>query len=185
MKLHRKKRINAIFTLYSRYRLYGYSIVNFQLKKCGLLNSLGDERDSIVYDAVDEAIEAFDENKGSFKSLLSKIIINITLKYVNKFSRDPLSDYISLDEERKIGDELVFMDSSINNISNEKEIMFNTEIDFIKDNYNGRYQRRIKRMVEMKRDGFTYKEIAVRYQTTEKAVRAIFYRLKIRMNKIK
>lgn len=185
MKLHRKKRINAFFPLYSKYRFYGYSIVNFQLKKCGLLSSLGDERDSIVFDAINEAIEAFDEHKGNFKSLLSKIIINITLKYVNKFSRDPLSDYVSLDEERKIGDELVFMDSNVVDVDNEKDMIFNNEIEFIKNNYNGRYQRRIKRMVEMKRDGFTYHEIGVRYQMSEKAVRAIFYRLKIRMNQIK
>jgi len=109
----------------------------------------------------------------------------MTLKCINKFSRDPLADYVSLDENLKTSDEMIFMDSVIINASNDEPSKTSNELDIIKKYYKGHYQRRIQRMIEMRRDGFSYKEIGVRYQMSSKSVRAIFYRLKIRLDKEK
>jgi len=185
VRLHRQKRINAFFTLYSRYRNYGYSIVCSQLVKFKLLNSLDSEKESIVFDAITQSLKTFDENKGSFKTLFSNICMNMTLKCISKFSRDPLADYVSLDESLKITDEMVFMDSVIINASDDQPNKTSDELKAIKKYYKGHYQRRILRMLEMKRDGFSYKEIGNRYQMSSKSVRAIFYRLKIRLDKEK
>lgn len=110
--------------------------------------------------------------------------MNITLRYISKFSKDPLSDYISFDDNLKMGDEMIFMDSKVINAStddNEKNV--NDELEVLKKYYKGPYQRRIERMVEMRKDGFSFSEIGVRYQMSDKAVRAIFYRLKLRLKK--
>lgn len=112
--------------------------------------------------------------------------MHMTLKCANKFARDPLADYVSLDDNLKITDEMMFMDSVIINASSdEPSKSSNNELKVIKKYYKGHYQRRIERMIEMKRDGFSYKEIGIRYQMSSKAVRAIFYRLKIRLDKEK
>lgn len=180
--MHRKKRINAFFPLYNRYRRYGFSIVYHQLNKCGLVNALDDDKESIVFEATNEAIKSFDELKGCYKTLFANIVAHMTLRCVNQFLRDPLSDYISLDDDIKLNDEMVFMDSAFINASIDKSNLHVNELEIIKKYYKGHYQRRIQRMIEMKRDGFSYKEIGIRYQMSPKAVRAIFYRLKIRID---
>lgn len=147
--------------------------------------SLSDEKESIVFEAINEAIKTFDKDKGTFKSLFSNICMNMTLRCVSKFSRDPLADYVSLDDSLKLTDEMVFMDSVIINASDDTPSKTSNELDIIKKYYKGHYQRRIQRMIEMKRDGFSYKEIGIRYQMSSKSVRAIFYRLKIRLDKEK
>lgn len=193
VSLHQQKRVNAFFTLYSRYRNYGYAIIYRTLEQSKLINALRDERDAILYDAIMETISCFDKERGNFRQLLSVVITHQTINYIREFKKDPLSDYLSLDSTVTESSNLRFMDSltfadkeaSPRDIINVSDNAKKVEI-----NYKGVHKRRINRMIRLKEAGYSYKEIAEVLNCTEKSVRAIFYRIKKRIdikdnNKIK
>lgn len=191
--LHQDKRVNAFFIIYRRYKNYGYAVIYRTLEKYNLINALYDEKDAILYDSIMEAMACFNETRGTFRKLLSAIINYHTSRCVREFKKDPLSDYISLDAQCSEDGNLRFSDSLIvaNQEASPQEIVNLSEKEKkVIINYSGGYKRRIKKMVRLKQEGFTFKEIAKEFNTTEKAVRSIFYRIKRRIelkdnNKIK
>lgn len=183
--LHQRKRLNAFFTIYNRYKNYGYSIVITTLKKYQFYNALREEKDAILYDSIIEALDVFDKKRGTFRNLISSIIEHQTIAHIREFSRDPLSDYISLDASYKEGTNLRFADSltfadksdspkqTIELDDNEKEAVINC---------SGIHKRRIKEMIRLRKLGYSFEEIAKKFKTTKNAVRAVFYRIKKRIN---
>lgn len=193
VSLHRLKRLNAFFVLYARYKNYGYAIIYHTLARCKLVNALKDEKDAIVYDSIMEAIRCFDKERGNFRQLLSAIVKHQTLNYVREFKKDPISDYVSLDASLTEGSNLRFMDSltfADKEASPQAIIDLDENTKKVVTNYNGAYKRRLKKMMELKKQGYSYQEIARKFRTSSGAVRAIFYRIKRQMdakdsNKIK
>ena len=185
VSLHQQKRVNAFFTLYSRYRNYGYAIIYRTLEKSKLINALRDERDAILYDAIMEAINCFDKQRGNFRQLLSAVITNQTLHYIREFKKDPLSDYLSLDSSVTESSNLRFMDSltfADKEASPREIINVNDHVKKVEVNYHGVHKRRINKMIHLKEIGFSYKEIADEFKCSEKSVRAIFYRIRKQIN---
>lgn len=191
--LHQKKRLNAFFTIYNRYQNYGYAIIYHTLGKYKLINSLKEEKDAILYDSIMEGLATFDLKRGTFRNLLSTIITNLTLNYIREFQKDPLSDYISLDANIEEGNNLIFADSGTfadkNELPNEI-IDANRHAEKLMANYTGIHKRKIREMIRLKESGYTYEEIAAKLKMSTKAVDAIFYRIKKRIdvknnNKIK
>lgn len=193
VSLHQQKRANVFFIIYSRYKNYGYAIIYRTLEKSNLANALYDDKDAILYDSIIQALEIYTESRGSFRKLISTILTNRTINYVNKFKKDPISDYISIDSNYKEGSNLLFSDSlafADKDASPQERINLDYHNKKVVTNYRGMYKRRIKKMVALKKEGYTYKEIAKAFNTTEKAVESIFYRIKRRIdlkdsNKIK
>lgn len=179
--LHQQKRLNAFFTIYGRYKNYGYAIVYNTLGKYKLINALKDEKDAIIYDSIMECLNVFDLRRGTFRKLFNAVVANQTVNYVREFQKDPLSDYISLDtniEESgylRFADSLTLADKSgspgefINLGDSTKKFMVN---------YTGAHKRKIKKMMQLKEQGFTFREIAKKFKMSENAVRAVFYRIK-------
>lgn len=185
VSLHQKKRVNAFFVIYKRYQNYGYAVVYHTLEKAKLINALKDERDAILYDSIIEALACFDKKRGTFRQLLASIIANQTANYIREFSKDPLSDYVSLDD--KFGDHsnLRFSDSSTladQNASPRDAIDLDENMEKIGGSYRGVHRRRLKRMISLREEGYSFEEIAREYDTTERAVRAVFYRIKRQMD---
>ncbi|MCQ2787129.1 MAG: hypothetical protein MJ199_01875 [Bacilli bacterium] len=185
VRLHQRKKLNAFFIIYNRYKNYGYTIISNLLAKYNLVNALQDERDAILYDTIMECLEVFDSKRGTFRKLFNAAVANHTTTYIREFQKDPLSDYISLDaniEESgnyRYADSLTFADKN-----DSPKTIINLE-DKSKDlivNYDGSHKRRIKKMVRLREEGYTFKEIAKRFRITEKATRAIFYRIRKRVN---
>lgn len=193
VSLHQQKRVNAFFVLYTRYKNYGYAIIIDTLLKYKLINALKDERDAILYDSIMEAIGCFDKSRGTFRQLLSAIIKNQTVNYIREFRKDPLSDYVSIDSASKDGMSLRFSDSftiADKEASPSERINLDDHAKKVMINYTGPNKRRVKKMAQLREAGYSYKEIAKEFKTSEPAVRAIFYRIKRRMdakdnNKIK
>lgn len=191
--LHQQKRINAFFIIYNRYQNYGTAIIYRTLDKSNLFNALKEEKDAIFYDSVMEALARYDQKRGTFRKLLSAILTNMTINYIRQFKKDPLSDYVSIDANLQENGTLVFADSLA---VVDKEASPQDTINIIEDhkkvivNYDGVHKRRIKRIIDLKREGYSYLEIARKIKTTEKAVRGVLYRIKKRIdmkdnNKIK
>lgn len=183
--LHQKKRVNAFFILYRRYKNYGYAVVYNTLEQYNLVNALKDEKDSILYDSIIEAIASFDKNKGTFRNLLAAIITNQTINCIREFSKDPLSDYISLDAGYRDGSNLRFADSVIVAAKDDapgETINCDDRSKKVVINYHGVYKRNIRKMIRLREMGYSYAEIARKFKSTEKAIRAIFYRLKRKVN---
>lgn len=185
VSLHQQKRTNAFFIIYARYKNYGYAVIYRTLEKYNLTNALLDERDAILYDSIMEALDAFEESRGTFRKLISTILTNRTTNTIRKFKKDPISDYISIDTNNTEGNELLFSDSlafADKEESPQQKINLDYHNKKVVTNYHGVYKRRIKKMVELREEGYTYKEIAKAFKTTERAVRGIFYRVKRRIN---
>lgn len=192
VSLHQQNRTNAFFIIYARYKNYGYAVIYRTLEKYNLVNALLDERDAILYDSIMEALDMFNESRGTFRQLISTILTNRTANLVRKFKKDPISDYVSIDNNYNEG-ELMFSDSLVfadKEASPQEIINLDYHNKKMVTNYNGVYKRKLKKMVELREKGYTYKEIAKAFKTTERAVRGIFYRIKRRIvlkenNKIK
>ncbi|MCQ2796616.1 MAG: hypothetical protein MJ213_04905 [Bacilli bacterium] len=182
--LHQRKKINAFFIIYNRYKNYGYSVISNLLVKYNLVNALQDEKDAILYDTIMECLEAFDPKRGSFRKLFNAAISNLTANYIRDFQKDPLSDYISLDASIEEGSNYRFADSlTFADKGSSPKAIINLE-DKSKDlivNYDGVHKRRIKKMIRLREEGYTFKEIAKKMKITEKAARAIFYRIRKRI----
>lgn len=178
--LHQQKKINAFFILYGRYKTYGYAIVLKTLNKTSYLNALKEEKDTIIYDALNDAIEQFDVSRGSFRNLFSIITERKTYNYIREFKRNPLSDYISIDAindetNTQLVDTLTFADqepSPIDYMNTMEQKRIVTDI------CHGIYKRKIRNMIKMRQMGFSFEEIANHYHTTAGAIRSKFYRLK-------
>lgn len=178
--LHQQKKINAFFILYGRYKTYGYAIVLKTLNKTSYLNALKEEKDTIIYDALNDAIEQFDVSRGSFRNLFSIITERKTYNYIREFKRNPLSDYISIDaltddKNIQLVDTLTFADPDPSPIEYINSL---EQKNLVTDICNGRYKRKIRKMMKMRQMGFSYEEIAKHYHTTAGAIRSKFYRLK-------
>lgn len=185
VSLHQKKRVNAFFVIYKRYQNYGYAVVYRTLEKFKLINALKDERDAILYDSIMEALTCFDKKRGTFRQLLASIIANQTANYVREFSKDPLSDYVSLDDRFGDHSNLRFSDSSTlvdRNATPRDVINFDENVGKVGVSYRGIHKRRLKKMISLKEEGYSFEEIAREFNTTAKAVRAVFYRIKRQMD---
>ena len=183
--LHQQKRVNAFFVIYKRYHNYGYAVIYRTLEKYKLVNALKDERDAILYDAIMEGLKAFDNTRGTFRKLMSSILEHETINYVREFRKDPLSDYISLDSTLVEGTNLRFADSltfADKSASPQELVNFNERNIKVEKNYSGIHKRKIKSMMHLKEIGYTYHEIAIKFDISEKAVRSIFYRIKRKIN---
>lgn len=183
--LHQKKRINAFFILYNRYQNYGCAIILHTLEKHKLVNALKEEKDAILYDSIMKALATFNKTRGTFRQLLSAVIANQTALRIREFKKDPLSDYISLDATFRDGSNLRFADSLTlaSKVATPQDLVnLSEETKKLSHNYKGIYKRKIKKIVEFKEEGYSYQEIAKKLDISEKAVRAIFYRLKKRID---
>lgn len=193
VSLHHKKRVNAFFTLYNRYKNYGYAVIYRVLEKYKLVNALKDERDAIFYDAIMKTIECYDGKRGTFRKLFISVITHLTIERVREFSNDPLSDYISLDANVREDSTLRFADSltfADQEASPPELINLDDETKKVNINCQGLYKRRIDAMTQLKESGFSNKEIAHKFKMSDSAVRSVFYRIKHRIevkdnNKIK
>ncbi|MCQ2792631.1 MAG: hypothetical protein MJ208_03830 [Bacilli bacterium] len=191
--LHQQKRINAFFTIYQRYRNYGYVIIYRTLEKSHFVNALKDERDAILYDAIMESLDAFDKERGTFRKLFSTVVEHQTINYVREFKKDPLSDYISIDTVFNENSDFRYADSLLladKDMTPQDRLNINDNTKRVNANYDGIYRRKIKKMIKLKEQGFSNLEIAKRFKTSEGAVRSVFYRIRKRIagknsNKIK
>lgn len=183
--LHQQKRLNAFFTIYNRYKAYGTTIIYSILEKHKLVNALRDEKDAILYDGIMECLSAFNPKRGTFRKLFNAVITNQTKSYVREFKRDPLSDYVSLDASIEESDTLRFADSltfADKNDSPRINVNLDDSSKKVITNYDGIHKRRLKKMMRLREAGYTFAEIAKEFRTTEKAVRAVFYRIRKRIN---
>lgn len=184
VSLHQQKRINAFFILYQRYRNYGYAIVFRTLQNYKLLSALKDDRSVIIYESIMKALASYNKERGTFRKLLSIIIERLTINEIDKFQKDPLSDYISIDSQIsentnfRFADSLTFADKEATprDCLNLKENVSEMNL-----NYLGSNKRRTLKMLRLKEQGYTFKEIAKRCHVSEKSVRGVFYRLKRRI----
>ena len=179
--LHQQKRLNAFFILYKRYQSYGYAVIFRVLEKQKLVNALKEEKDAILYDSIMKALATFNKSRGNFRQFLSAVIAYQTTLRIRDFKKDPLSDYISLDAPFRDGTNLRFADSITlaSKVATPQDLVnLNEESKKLSHNYQGIYKRKIKKIVDLKEEGYSYREIAKKLKITEKAVRAIFYRLK-------
>lgn len=189
VSLHQQKRINAFFIIYARYKTYGFAIIYRALAEHNLVNALLDEKDAILYDSIVEAIDHFDRKRGTFRKLVSTIITNRTINHINHFKLDAMSDYVSLDANYSDGylfrysDSSVYADKFADQTGSPREVInTNERNEKIAINYTGIYKRKVRKMMNLREHGYTYKEIAKKFDTTERAVSAIFYRIKKRIN---
>lgn len=177
VSLHRQKRINAFFTFYKRYRNYGYAIIQKYISKNKKYANLEEEKDAIVYLSINECIENYDESKGTFRTLLSKIIEHKTLNLIKDYNKDPLANYISIDVTNKDNDDINIVDTltfADKGSMPDQEVTINEDKTFLKTKFN----KKIAKMVTLKEAGFTYEEIAKKFNLSEKATRSIFYRIR-------
>ena len=174
---HRDRKLNATLALYLRYKNYGCAIFINELKKTSYFDALIEDKECIVYQSVIKTIECYEPEKGTFRSLFASILVHLTLRRVNKFRQDPLSDYISLDSQ-EMGD-LLLSDSIVDQTAQPKDRLFikDTKKAF-KKAYSSINVKRLGQMISLKECGFTYEEIAKRYNLSGEAVRQLFYRLR-------
>lgn len=183
--LANKKSINVLAILYQRYQLYGYAIVRETLNKTSYFRYLYEEKDAIIYDALCGCIKAFDSNRGNFRSLFYSITKRETIRRIIAFQKDPLSNYISIDQEIKNTDDLMFADS-ITFV--DKSANVNEHLEFINkkkivDEIFNRNKNRIEKMIALKENGYNYKEIAKELNCSIKTVYEVFYRIRKRLKK--
>lgn len=179
--LHQQKRLNAFFLIYGRYKNYGYAIVHNILIKTPYYNALKDEKDAILYDCINEAIDHYDKTRGGFRQFLSSIIEHETRNYIRRFRKNPLADYISLDAKVSDDGNLYFADSLTfaDKGPSPQELLNRVEKKRkVETIYRGIYKRKLKKIVAMKQDGYKVEEIAKKLNMTPRAVYSVTYRLK-------
>lgn len=183
--LANKKSVNVLAILYQRYQLYGYAIVRETLNKTSYFRYLYEEKDAIIYDALCGCVKAFDSTRGNFRSLFYSVTKRETIRRIIAFQKDPLSNYVSIDQEIKNTDELLFADSAT---FVDKSADVHVHLDFVnkKKIINEIFDRnkdRVEKMITLKEKGYNYKEIANELNCSIKTVYEVFYRLRKRLKK--
>lgn len=184
--LHQKKKINAFFIIYERYKSYGYAIIYRKLAATPYLNALIDEKNAIVYNSIMDSLKVFDNSRGTFRSLFSSVVEHYTLNMIRRFSRKPISDYVStdevIDEESgfRLEDKLVFADSYDSPREYVNMIDVNEKLNEL---YQELGDEKIEKIIELRKRGYKVIEIARMINVNHKTVRSILSRTKQKLDK--
>lgn len=181
VSLHRQKKIAIFFVLYNRYRSYGYAIVAKTLRPTNYYNALVDEKDALVYDALNLAVKTYDKTRGNFRVYFGVLLTNITSERIRQFARDPLADYISIDEGYKESAELKYMDAltfADKGATPPQAMNYLDEAKRTSESYHAHGHTKTAKIIHMKEEGYTVSEIAKKHHVSPKAVSSLFYRIK-------
>ena len=119
---------------------------------------------------------------------LTVLLTHQTTHRISQFKKDPIADYVSLDANLKTDSDLEMMDTltfADQGASPQELVTVNDEINQFKNAYHGPHNKRIQLIISLKQQGYSNEEIAKRLKTSAKAIRAVFYRLRNRLNRKK